>query len=92
MGGVEKRRLIKECISKFKPDVIIFQETKKEGGAEKRRSIKECISKFKPNVIIFQETKKEVLVTQLIHSAIGSGFSCWSCIPVVGVMGGILIA
>lgn len=30
LGGVEKRRFIRECISKYKPAIIVLQETKKE--------------------------------------------------------------
>lgn len=30
LGGVEKRRSIRDCIRKYRPDVIIFLETKKE--------------------------------------------------------------
>lgn len=30
LGGVKKRRLIRECMSYFKPDIIIIQETKNE--------------------------------------------------------------
>lgn len=29
LGGIRKRRLVRECIFKFNPTVIIIQETKK---------------------------------------------------------------
>lgn len=30
LGGVKKRRKVLECMSKFRPDMIVLQETKKE--------------------------------------------------------------
>lgn len=30
LGGVEKRRSVRECISKYNPFIVIIQETKKE--------------------------------------------------------------
>lgn len=30
LGGVRKRRVVRECVSKFNPTILILQETKKE--------------------------------------------------------------
>lgn len=48
LGGVKKRRLVRECLSNFKKDIVILQETKKKvmGGSLVQSSIGLVLSEW----------------------------------------------